>query len=79
MRLFVFLWLLLSAANAAKLRSWLDGSVSFVEGEVPSARCCHGFTSAMDGKIYLFGGQQYGVSGGGDQTQLSTKSRIVPC
>ena len=46
----------LIACDAAKLRSWLDSSVTFVEGHPPSLRDSLGLTSTEDGKIYVFGG-----------------------
>ena len=47
---------LLTTAAAAKLRSWL-GPRSFIEGNFPVARKNHGFSAAIDGKIYVFGGE----------------------
>ena len=47
----------LSAADAVKQRSWLDSGLSLLDGDLPSARYGHGFASAEDGKIYVFGGQ----------------------
>ena len=50
-----------SGAQASKLRSWLDSSVTLMEGSQPSSRTGHGFAAAEDGKIYVFGG--YGAQG----------------
>ena len=50
-----------SGAQASKLRSWLDSSVTLMEGSQPSSRFGHGFAAAEDGKIYVFGG--YGAQG----------------
>ena len=45
-----------SSTEAAKLRPWLNSGISMLEGDIPSIRCCDGFASAEDGKIYMFGG-----------------------
>ena len=47
----------LSAADAVKQRSWLYSDISLLDGDLPSSRDGHGFASAEDGKIYVFGGQ----------------------
>jgi hypothetical protein len=41
--------------KSAKLPSW-RGPDTFFEGNLPSKRFSHGFTSCDDGKIYVFGG-----------------------
>ena len=46
------------AAGTNKQRRWLDSELSLLDGDLPSARFDHGFASAEDGKIYLFGGQE---------------------
>jgi hypothetical protein len=50
---------LFPVADAAKLRSWLDSSMSLMEGDLPSPRYGHGFASTQpeDGNMYVFGGQ----------------------
>ena len=45
------------AADAVKQRSWLYSDISLLDGDLPSSRDGHGFASAEDGKIYVFGGQ----------------------
>jgi hypothetical protein len=44
------------AVDGSKQRSWLDSSVTLLEG-LPSARYGHGFAATEGGKIYVFGGQ----------------------
>ena len=48
------------AADAVKQRSWLYSDISLLDGDLPSSRDGHGFASAEDGKIYVFGGQGEG-------------------
>ncbi len=43
-------------SEAAKVRPWLGPDV-FTSGQVSSARAAHGFASANDGKLYVFGGR----------------------
>ena len=71
---FELLVCLMCVSEAAKQRTWIDSSVSLLQGDIPSAREGHRLSSTVDGKIYLFGGR----NGGGDGPKSRDTHSVAP-